>query len=142
MHFVTKDIGKSKYFLGIEFAYTRGRMALPQRKYALDLLLETGLMGCKLESTPVDQSLDFWDNTSSPFEDVGGYKRLIRKLIYLIVTRPNIAYIVGVLVNLCMNRGQYTDRELYKCYLTLRRLLIKDWFIGRMTTYALRHTQI
>ena len=40
-----------------------------------------------------------------------------------------------------MNRGQYTGRKLYECYLTLRRLLIKDWFIGKMVTCALRHTQ-
>ena len=27
-HFVTKDMGRSKYFLDIEFAYTRDKMAL------------------------------------------------------------------------------------------------------------------
>ena len=39
-HFVTKDMDISKYFLDIEFAYTRNRMALSQRKYVLDLLQE------------------------------------------------------------------------------------------------------
>ena len=37
-HFVTKDMDRPKYFLGIEFTYTRDRMALLQRKYVLDLL--------------------------------------------------------------------------------------------------------
>ena len=37
-HFVTKDMSRPKYFLDIEFAYTRVRMTLSQRKYALDLL--------------------------------------------------------------------------------------------------------
>ena len=37
-HFVTKDMGKPKYFLDIEFAYTMDKMTLSQRKYALDLL--------------------------------------------------------------------------------------------------------
>ena len=37
-HFVTKDMGKPRYFLGIEFAYAPGKMALSQRKYVLDLL--------------------------------------------------------------------------------------------------------
>ena len=59
MHFVTKDVGKPKYFLDIEFAYTKDMMALSQRKYVLDLLQETGLIRCKPESTPIDQSLDF-----------------------------------------------------------------------------------
>ena len=56
-YFVTKDMGRPKYFLGFEFAYTKDRMALSQRKYTLDLLQETGLLGC--ETTSFDQSLDF-----------------------------------------------------------------------------------
>lgn len=46
-HFVTKDMGKPWYFLDIEFAYTKEMMVLSQRKYVLDLLQETGLLGCK-----------------------------------------------------------------------------------------------
>ena len=45
---------RPKYFLGIEFAYAKGKMVLSQRNYALDLLQETGLTGCKLESTLID----------------------------------------------------------------------------------------
>ena len=56
---MTKDIGRLKYFLDIEFAYTRDRMALSQRKYVLDLLQEIGLLGCKSENTPFNHSLDF-----------------------------------------------------------------------------------
>ena len=58
-YFVTKDMDRPKYFFGIRFAYTRDRMALSQRKYALDLLQETGLLECKPETTPFDQNLDF-----------------------------------------------------------------------------------
>lgn len=63
-HFITKDMGKPRYFLRIEFAYGQGRMALSQRKNALDLLQETSLLGCKPENSPVDQNLGFWDDTS------------------------------------------------------------------------------
>ena len=58
-HFVTKDISRPNYFLDIEFSYTRDRITLSQRKYALDLLQKIGLLGCKPETTPFDQSLDF-----------------------------------------------------------------------------------
>ena len=51
---MTKVMGRPKYFLGIEFAYTRDKMALSSKKYALDLLQETGLLGCKPETTPFD----------------------------------------------------------------------------------------
>ena len=58
-HFVTKDMGKPRYFLDIEFAYTNGKIALSQRKYAIDFLQETGLLECKPESTPIKQTPSF-----------------------------------------------------------------------------------
>ena len=90
-------MGKSKYFLGIEFAYSRGKMVLSQRKYVLDLLKETGCLGCKPEKTPVESNPPFWDTTSTLFDDVGRYHRLIGKLIYLTVTRPDISHAAGLL---------------------------------------------
>jgi len=40
--FEMKDLGKLKYFLGIEVAYSRLGIFISQRKYILDLLKETG----------------------------------------------------------------------------------------------------
>ncbi|RVW95346.1 Retrovirus-related Pol polyprotein from transposon RE1 [Vitis vinifera] len=40
-HFQTKDLGKLKYFLGIEIAQSSSDVVLSQRKYALDILEET-----------------------------------------------------------------------------------------------------
>ena len=39
----------------------------------------------------------FWDTSSPLFEDANSYRRLLGKLIYLTVTRPNIVYAVSVL---------------------------------------------
>jgi len=44
-HFVTKDIGKPKYFLEIEVAHRKHGIILSQRKYALDLQEEIGTFG-------------------------------------------------------------------------------------------------
>ena len=38
----------------------------------------------------------FWDTKSLLMKDVNRSKRLLKKLIYLIVTHPNIVYTVGV----------------------------------------------
>ena len=54
-------------------------------------------MKCKSENTSIDQSPSFWDNSSEVFKDVGRYKRLIEKLIYLTISRPDISYAVGLL---------------------------------------------
>ena len=44
-YFMTKDMGKSRYFLGIEVAYQNHSLLLSQRKYTLDLLEKTGMLG-------------------------------------------------------------------------------------------------
>ena len=94
---VTKDMGKPHYFLGIKFTYANGKMTLSQRKYVLDLLQETDLLGCKPESTPIEQTPAFWDTSSDLLKDPNQYRRLIGKLIYLTVTWHDISYAVSLL---------------------------------------------
>ena len=47
--FKIKDLGSLKYFLGMEFARSKSGILVNQRKYILDLLKETGLLGCRAE---------------------------------------------------------------------------------------------
>ena len=46
--FEIKDLGALKYFLGIEFTRSKKGICVSQWKYVLDLLGETGLLGCKV----------------------------------------------------------------------------------------------
>ena len=55
--FEIKDLGELKYFLGMEFARSKKGIFVSQRKYVLDLLKETGLMGCKPAETPIEPNL-------------------------------------------------------------------------------------
>ncbi|MGV7994877.1 reverse transcriptase domain-containing protein, partial [Mycobacterium kansasii] len=54
--FKIKDLGLLRYFLGIEVGRSLSELVLSQRKYALDLLMETSMLGCKLATTPMDTS--------------------------------------------------------------------------------------
>ena len=60
LHFQTKDLGPLKYFLGIEVAQSKTGVAITQRKYALDILEETGLLDCRPSDTPMDPTSSYY----------------------------------------------------------------------------------
>ena len=98
----------SKYFLGIEVARSKHDIFLCQRKYIIDLLLETGLFGSKLVDTPLEQNHKFFQCSNSVNIDRRRYQRLIGKLIYLSYTRPDTIYAVNVI-----NQFMHDPRKLH-----------------------------
>ena len=94
--FHTKDLGMLKYFLGVEVMRNKQGILLSQRKYMLDLLCETGKLGAKPCSTPMTPNVQI-TTKGDLFEDPERYRRLVGKLNYLVVTRPDIAYSVSLL---------------------------------------------
>ncbi|XP_062089671.1 uncharacterized protein LOC133796207 [Humulus lupulus] len=52
--FEVKDLGALKYFLGMEFARSKKGISVSQRKYTLDLLKETEMLGRKPSKTPIE----------------------------------------------------------------------------------------
>ncbi|KAM2246579.1 hypothetical protein COP2_007815 [Malus domestica] len=91
-----KELGKLKYFLGIEVTQSKHGIFLSQRKYVLDLLAETGMLDCKLVDTPIEQNhrLSLFPDQVPTHKE--RYQRLVRSLIYLSHTRLDIAYAVSV----------------------------------------------
>ena len=53
--------------------------------------------GLVIATGSIDPTPTFWDDSKGIYEDAGRYRRLIGKLIYLTVTRPNISYAIGLL---------------------------------------------
>ncbi|KAI3825951.1 hypothetical protein L1987_07722 [Smallanthus sonchifolius] len=100
--FMIKDLGELKYFLGIEVIKTDKGLVLSQRKYCMDLLNEFGMLASKPVGNPIEQNIVITDKQNSfkedsELSDVTGYQKLIGKLIYLTLTRPDISYTVGCL---------------------------------------------
>uniref|UniRef100_A0ACD6APZ5 Uncharacterized protein n=2 Tax=Avena sativa TaxID=4498 RepID=A0ACD6APZ5_AVESA len=93
--FEVKDLGQLKYFLGIEIARSPEGIVLSQRKYVLDLLSDTGMLGCRVASTPIDQNHKLCAESGDPV-DKEKYQKLVGRLIYLCHTRPDISYAVSI----------------------------------------------
>uniref|UniRef100_A0A1S4DLR9 Uncharacterized mitochondrial protein AtMg00810-like n=1 Tax=Nicotiana tabacum TaxID=4097 RepID=A0A1S4DLR9_TOBAC len=105
--FKMKDLGELKYFLGIEFA--RSHQGMHQRKYTLELISELGLGVAKPAATPIeanvkltnkkyDENIGVLEGTTDEIlTDPSKYQRLLKKLLYLTITRPDIAYSVQTL---------------------------------------------
>nr|ABA93730.1 retrotransposon protein, putative, unclassified [Oryza sativa Japonica Group] len=93
--FEVKDLGPLRYFLGIEIARSSKGIVLSQRKYVLDLLTDTGMLGCRASTTPIDRNHQLCAQSGDPVNKEA-YQRLVGRLIYLCHTRPDISYVVSV----------------------------------------------
>ncbi|KAK6148491.1 hypothetical protein DH2020_019403 [Rehmannia glutinosa] len=101
--FTIKDLGVAKYFLGLEIARTPTGCYLNQRKYILDILSDTGLLSCKPATTPFPAGLKLIESVGPPFADPERYRRLIGRLLYLNLTRPDITFCIQQLSQFVTN---------------------------------------
>ena len=85
-----------KYFLGMEVARSKQGILISQRKYTLDLLKDTGMLGCKPRHTPLERNWKYLLKDNDPPVDKERYQRLVGRMIYLSLTCPNIAYAVSI----------------------------------------------
>ncbi|GKA66454.1 retrovirus-related pol polyprotein from transposon TNT 1-94, partial [Tanacetum coccineum] len=92
--FTIKDLGLVKYFLGIEICSTANGTHLNQRKYILDVLTDAGLTAANLNLSPLPTNLKLSLDKGSPLPDPATYRRLVGRLLYLTMTRPDISYVV------------------------------------------------
>ncbi|GJR67772.1 retrovirus-related pol polyprotein from transposon TNT 1-94 [Tanacetum coccineum] len=92
--FTIKDLGLARYFLEIELYNTESGTYLHQRKYVLDLLKDAGLTAAKPTPFPLPQNIKLSLNKYALISDPESYRRLVGRLLYLSMTRPDISYVV------------------------------------------------
>ncbi|XP_016647585.1 PREDICTED: uncharacterized mitochondrial protein AtMg00810-like [Prunus mume] len=94
-HFRIKDLGDLKYFLGIEVSRSKKGIYVSQRKYALEILKDYGFLGARPIDFPMEEAK--LSDKGELLKDPQKYRRLVGRLLYLTITRPDITYSVHVL---------------------------------------------
>ena len=129
--FKMNDLGNLKSFLGMEITRSKMSIAVSQRKNVLDLLKETRMLGYKPTNTPMDYTTKLGIVKGSAPMDKGRYQRLVRKLIYLSHTRPDIAFSVDVINPFMNNPTEEHMKVLYHILRYLKMTLGKGLYFKR-----------
>nr|KYP42517.1 Copia protein [Cajanus cajan] len=95
--FHMKDLEALKYFLGLELARGSEGIFVCQRRYTLDVLKECKMLDCKPSGFPMEQNHKLSIDTGELYANAPQYRRLVGRLIYLTITRPDITYVVHIL---------------------------------------------
>lgn len=95
--FEISDLGKLTYYLGIEVGQHEEGILLRQDRYAVKILEEAGMDACNLTSIPMDVNLKLSKSTQEKGINEQEYRRSIGCLRYLLHTRPDLSFSVGVL---------------------------------------------
>lgn len=74
--FHIKELGQLKYFLGVKVIRSKKEIFLSQKKYVLDLFIETGKLGAKPINTPMVPNVHLTKNDGDPLDDPDRYRRI------------------------------------------------------------------
>jgi histone deacetylase 1/2 len=93
--FDMQDLGRVQRYLGLTFEHTDLGTFLHQRDYTASILQDFTMEDCKPAPTPFPDGQILTSDMHSPPTDITTYCKLIGKLIFLTVTRPDIAFSVS-----------------------------------------------
>ncbi|GKV06593.1 hypothetical protein SLEP1_g18466 [Rubroshorea leprosula] len=94
--FQMKDLGPLTYFLGLEVHSSSRGYAVNQQKYVLDLIQFANLSNDKCVDTPMEVNVKLRKEDGEKLSNPSFYRQLVGRLLYLTMTRPDIAYAMQV----------------------------------------------
>ncbi|XP_013617341.1 PREDICTED: uncharacterized protein LOC106323826 [Brassica oleracea var. oleracea] len=129
-----------KSFLGIELCKSNEGLFISQRKYALDLLKDAGAYGGRTSKMPMEDGYkvprDGEIEDNKLFYDPKMYRKLVGKLIFLTITRPDICFAANQVIEQTDGLQHATALSLEEtCYAKATNELV--WIKG-----ILRHLEI
>lgn len=114
--FEMSDLGKLAYYLGIEVDQRNKYIELRQSAYARKLLEKAGMLSCNPVKNPMETKVVLSKDEKGKQVNETQYRSLVGGLRYLVHTRPDIAYAVGVV-------SRYMERPTVLHYNAVKRIL-------------------
>ena len=118
--FDMSDLGKLTYYLGIEVAQHDGGITLNQKRYAMKILEEAEMKDCNPVHTPMESSLKLSRSEKEKEVDATFFRKNIGCLRYLLHTRPDLSYCVGVLSRYMQSPREPHENAMKQCLRYLR----------------------
>ena len=103
--FKIKDLGLLKWYLGVEFKYSKNSISMSQENFIEKVLEKFNMQDAKTKSLPCDVGFNKFDcSESKPLENPTLFRAIIGSLVYILIcSRPDISYVVTRL-------SQYMDK--------------------------------
>jgi hypothetical protein len=89
------DLGLLHYYMGIEVKQRQSGLLLSQANYAKRVLEKAGMKGCNPFKIPMEPKTRLSKENTNPLVDATSYRSLVGSLMYLVDSRPDLAFSVG-----------------------------------------------
>lgn len=90
------DIGLLSYYLGMEVKQLENEITICQSSYVAKIVEECQMTGCSSIDTPMEQIIKLSTTKKGTERDVTRYKSIIGSLRYLVNTRHDLTFAVGL----------------------------------------------
>jgi hypothetical protein len=90
------DLGKMKFFLGVEVVQNDEGIYLSQKKYALEILERFSLENANSVRNLMVLGIKLMKNEDGKQVDMTKYKQMVCSFMYLSVTRPDLMFMVSL----------------------------------------------
>jgi len=94
--FNMSDLGLLSYYLGMEVKQQPGEITICQSSYAEKIVEICGMKGCNPVDAPMEQHVKLLPGKPKSVVNATKFRSVVGSLRYLVNTRPDIAYSVGM----------------------------------------------
>ncbi|KAG7582944.1 Zinc finger CCHC-type superfamily [Arabidopsis suecica] len=131
--FDMSDLGKLSYYLGIEVVQHAEGITLNQTRYANKILEEAGMKDCNRVHTPMEIGLKLSKCENEKEVDATTFRKNVGCFRYLLHTRPDLSYCVGVLSRYMQSPRESHAVAMKQCLRYLKGTTTLGLFFNRCT---------